>query len=860
MAFKVLVRGVMADNEIANKKFKENSREVFNQVKRNADAAYAQSQKRIMYENRHATDSMQYKKAAAEYKASMMAMGNVNKKYAMDMKRLGISASGNAFSEAQFGQMGASNRRIAIQNIKDKIRLNKYNKHELRAAENILERMVSVDTQILMLEREKNNVIRQGRWAIQASNREMDMGMKRNNMNLKMYKQHLMESSMMLNQMSNQIKMGLTQALMTSTIALVAFGFKLSQIINDFREFEQELRNANSIWQTTNDTLYEASDTILNFGTVYGIEINKATEGLYQMASAGLTAEESQQMLMATLRLSMAVQGDHETLAKLTIQVLKGFGLEMADAAVETDRMAYAINKSLLQWEDLASGVKFAMPFFVSMNQETVQLYGALEVLADRALEAGISGRGLRQALAQFAKHADDNTASFNRMGIATQDANGNFLQLTEIAMNFREAFGDTYTDADMMTQLLEDFNVRGATAFVHLVQNAEEYRDRVDDLANATGAAKEMADKQNESISNQIQIMKNAFTASLFMSDATYEHLGAMNELDYLTKLAVQDLREFLFVQTETGLVLSKNGEMMRDLLIGVMRDFVTLAREAYVMIGNLAGEGQTFASVMYLATFPLRAMIKLLSMFGEGTLEAVILYKTMNYLIPLNSIYMYANQQSAYAAAAGNTALAASQRNLTFAMAGANLALFGGLLLMQKSEPMYKAMGMAISMMAGAWMGYSVAKAMAVESKFGVAGLLAGAAVGAAVVGGFTLLMRDLMQPPSDMDFDYPAIDQFDPSLYAPTTGGAGIDNAALMDMGGRFMPMYDTGGRTSEHGLAILQKGETVIPKTQNMLGNEGVTIIIQGDVYDGDNFAEKVHEALGPAIRMENQMVI
>ena len=75
--------------------------------------------------------------------------------------------------------------------------------------------------------------------------------------------------------------------------------------------------------------------------------------------------------------------------------------------------------------------------------------------------------------------------------------------------------------------------------------------------------------------------------------------------------------------------------------------------------------------------------------------------------------------------------------------------------------------------------------------------------------------------------------------------------------MDTGGRFMSrrMYDMGGYTQEHGLAVLQAGETVIPKTQNMLngGGAGITLNIHGDVYDSDNFAEKISEVLPIALR-------
>ena len=63
-------------------------------------------------------------------------------------------------------------------------------------------------------------------------------------------------------------------------------------------------------------------------------------------------------------------------------------------------------------------------------------------------------------------------------------------------------------------------------------------------------------------------------------------------------------------------------------------------------------------------------------------------------------------------------------------------------------------------------------------------------------------------------------------------------------------------DNGGLSTEHGAAILQKGETVTPKTQNMLGG-GVTLNF-GDVHaqDGDDFAEKVASALPDALRRAN----
>jgi hypothetical protein len=78
---------------------------------------------------------------------------------------------------------------------------------------------------------------------------------------------------------------------------------------------------------------------------------------------------------------------------------------------------------------------------------------------------------------------------------------------------------------------------------------------------------------------------------------------------------------------------------------------------------------------------------------------------------------------------------------------------------------------------------------------------------------------------------------------------------------DLGGTFMPAtYDNGGMSTEHGMAVLQKGETVVPKTQNMLGGGGGNNISMnfGDIHaqDGTDFAEKVASALPDALRRAN----
>jgi len=80
----------------------------------------------------------------------------------------------------------------------------------------------------------------------------------------------------------------------------------------------------------------------------------------------------------------------------------------------------------------------------------------------------------------------------------------------------------------------------------------------------------------------------------------------------------------------------------------------------------------------------------------------------------------------------------------------------------------------------------------------------------------------------------------------------------NIPVSDLG---MRMYDMGGIAGRHFPVLVEPGETIVPKTQNMLGGSGgITLNIEGDIVtnDADDFAERIAEVLPEALRMTNDI--
>jgi TP901 family phage tail tape measure protein len=555
------------------------------------------------------------------------------------------------------------------------------------------------------------------------------------------------------------------------TFALVAFYYQLNQITSQVRDFEEQLINAQSIFQTSFRELADISDQLVRFSTQYGVSVNSTSKVLYQLASAGLTAAESQKVLTDILKLSMATQGDANTLGKLTIQTIRGFGMEMSEAGVLTDKFAFAINKSLIEWQDLSSAVKFAMPFFVATGQSVDQLLGSIEILTNRALEAGIAGRGLRQALAEFAEGADDSATAMAKLGVQTTDSEGNLLQLTEIAKNFSDVMGDEVSNnTELLTTLLQDLNVRGATAFVHLVQNADEFAEAVDNLSNAAGSATQMAEIQQQGLNREIQLVKNALLAPFLLSDEVYVQQGYLNEFHKALHDTVATLQEYVYTGEAGNEVLTEFGFTLKAMATDLLERFALVFQRVLDIFMEFQAAGIANLDILKLYFYPLNTVVYLLDKVPPSLGEIVLGLYIMNKFLPISTALSFLFSESMFAVAAsaytGFTALGLVVLPLTalvssFLIVGKVFDWFGG-----KIGAVVTGIFVLIAAIA---MMYAVLNPASAAANFG-AMIAVGAAVGA--VGAALVHSIPKGDGGAGIDADYQA--------YLGSVGGGGTGNA--------------------------------------------------------------------------------
>ena len=913
------------DYAASMKKIEKIDQEATEALRKSSTKAAQQTQKALQRSMpKPLTDAQKKKMSTKEiteyedkFKKSMKGMESSYSKYVKNAEKMGIKVRkaqggfGTGQSVTDFQKKDVEQRKRLInltkrmvKDEKERIANMKKRGQATEAAEAELEAlvkqekaMVNLNEDLTQQERKLDKIKRKNARDERKAEKTRAVEQKKQIQRLKAVQQGFQRIGQVASMTAGKIKAGIQNAFVIGTAAATAFFYKMQPLAETVMDFEKTIVNANSVFNVTKKELHEVSDTMVNFTLRYGVSAQETATGLYQLASAGLSAAESQEVLQHTMKLAMATQGDHNTLAKLTTQTIMGFGMEMTDAGMLTDKFAHTIQKSLVEWQDLSSSVKFAMPFFVATGQSIDELLGGLEVLSNRALEAGIAGRGLRQALAQFAKHASDNESAFAKMGVSLMDAEGNMKALSAIALEAKAAFGDV-TDLEALTAMLEDMNVRGATAFALLVQNADEFDNAVRTVANSTGEATRMADIQQESLAMQIQRVKNALLAPFLLADEVGAAQGSLNEFTLRIKELVDEFTQFFIVIGPDGQeTYSKHGESLKQFVLAVLEEAVVVIRQLKDVFLEQDSGLETFASLLKVATAPLKALLSIIEFLGPSSLKWYAGLKIVTAILPISNILTImaarAQMMLMYAMAQGIPIHKVSTMQMMKDM-GLMPTWIAGKIAMAKSIDLSAGSlfveGLMATSTSRAYMLYAASVAMATikitafvvgtKMLIDLMGPL-GAAIAGVAAALYLLNMMKATEGALDIykePFTAAAIALAAGTIIAVGSwalykkfasqasqahGGSGGDLPDMKfnkersyDGGGTFLPTYDNGGMTTEHGMAMLQKGETVIPKTQNMLGG-GITLNM-GDVnvQDGEDFAERVAAALPSALQRVN----
>ena len=606
-------------------------------------------------------------------------------------------------------------------------------------------------------------------------------------------------------------------ALMAVSASFVAMGAGAFVAYNAVKQFQESLMTVRALGGVTEAQMFELADSINEVAMQFGVSGEEIAEGAVMLSKAGLTVDQINESIGAMTALSKANGIAFEEAARMTVFAVNTFGKEFSEATDLMDAMQVATQESILDIGDLQKAFAFAGSTAVMSGVSFEQLVSIMAVLSNRALEAGISARSVNKMFLDMIMNTDELQEFMNNMGMTFQIIRDGKLDIDALM----QAFAGEQLTLEMLQQASDVFTVRALRSFGLLLGAADEYNTMLANVTNSQGALQEVVAIQMQSFTAMFAKLRQELLAPL-RSPEVIEQVGIM--VDRFIVM-FQTLKPDLLNAVLTGLV-GFSDVISSDAFIGglkFMGDALLTIFQAFKFIGELA-TGPAGVLIKLAVAFKLAqiAMFPLFTMtqsYNQTLLTQKIRYDEL----VVAGFSAKTMMEGETIAMQFRTLAAQRAATATGALASAMGAMVG--------------MGMVLGSIDNPVLGFFVLLTSAIQTAN--TALMIHNALQAAKFGGpgAPLIFGGLMAVQAATAL----------AFYASR-------RESMKEMENNF-GVYDSGGMIagSRHQLVYVEPGETIVPKTQNMLGG-GMTVNV-GDVYaqDGTDFANKLADALPYALR-------
>lgn len=294
--------------------------------------------------------------------------------------------------------------------------------------------------------------------------------------------------------------------LMIGAAAVVGVGLA----VKTTADFEQSMRNVNSLAQQTEEQFSKTSAAVIAMTRDLPISANDLAKGLYDIVSSGFDGADALNVLAASAHAAAAGLSDTRTAARAITGVLNAYGPVVGNAAYVSDVLFKTVDVGVVTFEELAQN----MGQFIGIASQTgvsLEEVGAAYATMTRAgVPAAQASTALMRVISAFVKPSKEMTALIEKISGETPYA---FLQARGLAGAFNEINTALGGSVPALATVFHDIRgLRGALALAS--QDGKLYNEvlgEFSDKNDIAGSTARALDQQSKSLSFQMGLLKNA-------------------------------------------------------------------------------------------------------------------------------------------------------------------------------------------------------------------------------------------------------------------------------------------------------------------------------------------------------------
>lgn len=235
-------------------------------------------------------------------------------------------------------------------------------------------------------------------------------------------------------------------------------------------EFEYQMARVAAISGATGKSFTNLQDNAESLGASTIFTAKEVAALSEEFAKLGFSSSEIEQVTESTLSLAQVTGADLRRAAEVAGSTLRIFGMDASDLGQANDVVATAISRSALDFESFAETMKYAGSQAAISGISMEELSAAMGVLANRGVKGSIAGTRLRMI----------------------------FAKLEQEGGNVHDKFLELISGSVTMTEAIERFGIRAASAVPVLQQNREEFFKLEKEMRNSAGTLDLMQEKMD--------------------------------------------------------------------------------------------------------------------------------------------------------------------------------------------------------------------------------------------------------------------------------------------------------------------------------------------------------------------------
>lgn len=238
-------------------------------------------------------------------------------------------------------------------------------------------------------------------------------------------------------QLNDDIGRTAGRTLLAASAAATALGVTATAVGTNF---QATLQRVASIGGLTADQIAAVEKQARQLGKTTQFTATQAADAFVVLAQAGVGAEDAITSSNSALALAATLNTSLESSISLLVATQRQFNLTSEDSARISDVFNKAAKTSLLDFEKLREGMKFAGPIGAQFGLSLSEVTATLQGLGDLGLTGEQTGTVLRSALAALTRLTGKQQQVLKELGLEYKDINPQANTFVEIVERLAEA------------------------------------------------------------------------------------------------------------------------------------------------------------------------------------------------------------------------------------------------------------------------------------------------------------------------------------------------------------------------------------------------------------------------------------